>query len=116
MSKQRKSKAKDPLVEELNRCAKWFICGFLLSALIPVIVVAMSAGLLFGMDWLNAPGKVERAPIIANEVPTTPADRGAYAAAHYVPPDPRQPIKPGRLPTAAELRNQRTVVVQELDF
>jgi len=33
-----------------------------------------------------------------------------------VPPDPRQPIKPSQLPTAAELRDRRAVIIQELEF
>jgi hypothetical protein len=84
--------------------------------LLPVILVALTSIYMFGMDWFNAPAKQAQAPVIANAVPTTQADRDVYADSYYVPPDPRQPIKPGQLPTAAELHNRRAVIVQELDF
>jgi len=100
------------VVDELNRCAKWFICGFLLSALLPVLMVVLTSSCLIGLDVFS---RQAVAPI-TNAVPTSQEDREAYASNHYVPPDPRQPIKPGRLPTAAELKERRAVVIQELEF
>jgi len=103
----------EKVVDELNRCAKWFICGFLLSALLPVLMVVLTSSCLIGLDVFS---RQAVAPSITNAVPTNQADRDAYASNHYVPPDPRQPIKPGRLPTAAELKERRAVVIQELEF
>lgn len=100
--------------ELLNRCAKWFICGFLLSALLPVLMVVLTSSCLIGLDVFSR--CAELAPSITNTVPTNQADRDAYARNHYVPPDPRQPIKPSQLPTAAELRDRRAVIIQELEF
>jgi len=123
MSKKRKSTKKekqeekqDPVVAELNRCAKWFIGGFFLSIFLPVILVAVTSIGLAGMDWYNTPAAKQAQAPIANTVSTAKADRDSYAEKYYVPPDPRQPAKLGCLPTAAELHNRRTVVVQELDF
>ena len=102
----------EKVVDELNRCTKWFICGFLLSALLPVLMVVLTSSCLIGLDVFSR----QAVTPITNAVPTSQEDREAYASNHYVPPDPRQPIKPGRLPTAAELKERRAVVIQELEF